>query len=225
MGKLTLQTIRASILGILLFGALVFLPAWTFDYWQAWVFIITFIVVSTPVTIWLAIRDPKLLEKRMQVGPSAEQTPAQKVITSLFFVGFIALMVVPALDHRFSWSDMSPAVSIGGDVLIAISYVWFFFVFRENSYGAANIRRQEGQPVISTGPYAIVRHPMYSGALLMLVGVPLALGSWWGLLGVPVFIAVLIWRILDEEKFLAANLAGYSDYLKKLRWRLVPGIF
>src|SRR5262245_15621934 len=145
MGKLTARTIRASITGIIGYGVLVFLPAWTFDYWQAWALLVTFIVVSTPVTIWLAMRDPKLLEQRMNVGPGAEQTPAQKIIAAFLFPACIALLVVPALDHRFGWSQVPVAVCVAGDLLLALSYLCFFFVFRENSYGAATIQVTEGQ--------------------------------------------------------------------------------
>src|SRR4029453_8637817 len=141
-----------------------------------------------------AIHDPKLLERRMNVGPRAEKEPAQKIIMVFAMFGFIAMLVYPVLDHRFGWSSVPASVSVLGDALIALGFLFVFVVFRENSYGASTIQIAEGQTVISTGPYALVRHPMYAGALVMLVGVPLALGSWWGLVVLLLILPVLIWR-------------------------------
>lgn len=203
-------------------GALLFLPAGTLDYWQAWVFAGVFFVCSLVIALWLARADPKLLERRMNVGPAAETEASQKVIIVLAQLCFAASCVMPALDHRFGWSHVPTAVVVLGDVLIVLSNVAFAFVFRENSYGAANIQVMEDQHVISTGPYAIVRHPMYAGAVLLMPGIPLALGSWWGLLIAVPFVAVLVWRILDEERFPSERLAGYRDDARRVRYRLVP---
>ncbi len=139
-------------------------------------------------------------------------------------IGFGALLVVPALDHRYGWSTMSAGVAILGDVMILAGYAIIFLVFKENSFASARIEVAADQRVISTGPYALVRHPMYAGALLYLVGMPLALGSWWGLIAFAAFTLVLTWRLLDEERFLARSLPGYADYCAKVRWRLVPGL-
>jgi protein-S-isoprenylcysteine O-methyltransferase Ste14 len=171
-----------------------------------------FVCTSGAITVYLAIRDPKLLERRMNVGARAEKEPAQKIIMRLAMLGFIAMLVFPVLDHRFGWSAVPTSVSVLGDALIALAFLFIFFVFKENSYGASTIQIAEGQTVISTGPYALVRHPMYAGALVMLIGTPLALGSWWGLFTVLLILPVLIWRLLDEERFLRQNLAGYADY-------------
>jgi protein-S-isoprenylcysteine O-methyltransferase Ste14 len=143
----------------------------------------------------------------------------------LAFIFFASLVVVPALDHRFGWSRTPTSVVILGNVLVVLSYVGFYRVFRENIYGAAIIRVEEEQQVISTGPYAIVRHSMYSAGLLMSVGVPLALGSWLGLIALPRGFLVLAWRLLDEETFLRRNLPGYTEYTRTVRWRLIPGVF
>jgi protein-S-isoprenylcysteine O-methyltransferase Ste14 len=134
-------------------------------------------------------------------------------------------MVLSALDHRFGWSPVAPSVSVVGNVLVALGLFVDLLVFRENTYGASNIEVVEGQNVISTGPYAIVRHPMYAGVLVMVVGTPLALGSWWGLLVVLVTVPVLIWRILDEEKLLEDELPGYATYSQDVRYRLVPFVW
>jgi len=206
-------------------GALLFLPAGTFDYWEAWVFIAVFFACNVLLTLYLVVKDPQLLERRMKVGPRAETSTTQKIIVSFTFLFFAGAAVFPSLDHRFGWSKVSTAVVILGDVLIALSYYGFYRVFRENTYGAATIQVEEGQKVISTGPYGIVRHPMYSVGLIMFFSMPLALGSCWGLLILAPSVLVLAWRLLDEEKFLQTNLPGYSEYLQKVRYRLVPYVW
>jgi len=225
MSDVTRRAIRSSLAGIVVLAALLFVPAGTLDYWQAWLFIAVFVAASGAITADLAIRDPKLLERRMKVGPRAEKEPAQKIIMVFAMLGFPALLVFPALDHQFGWSAVPASVSVLGDALIALAFLFTFFVFRENSYGASTIQIAEGQTVISTGPYALVRHPMYAGALVMLIGIPLALGSWWGLLALLLILPVLIWRLLDEERFLRQNLSGYADYQTKVKYRLVPFVW
>jgi protein-S-isoprenylcysteine O-methyltransferase Ste14 len=225
MNDVTRRALRSSLFGIVALAALLFIPAGTFDYWQAWLFMAVFGCTSGATTVYLALRDPKLLERRMNVGPRAEKEPAQKIIMVLATLGFIAMLVFPALDHRFGWSSVSASVSVLGDALIALGFLFIFFVFRENSYGASTIQIAEGQTVISTGPYALVRHPMYAGALVMSVGIPLALGSWWGLFVLLLLLPVLIWRLLDEERFLRQNLPGYTEYQTKVKYRLVPFIW
>jgi protein-S-isoprenylcysteine O-methyltransferase Ste14 len=144
------------------------------------------------------------------------------LIMVIALVSFATIPVISAVDYRMQWSHVPPPVVILGDILIVIAYVGFYFVFRANSYGAATIQVAEGQKVISTGPYAIVRHPMYSWALAMSLGIPLALGSWWGLMMLVPAVAGIVWRLLDEERFLAENLPGYRDYMSRVRYRLVP---
>ncbi len=206
-------------------AGLLFLPAGTLAYWQAWVFIAVFASSSSAITVYLAANDPALLERRMKAGPRAEQEPTQKIAVLLAFVGFIALLVVPAFDHRFGWSRVAPSVSLAGDALVALAFLIIFFVFKENSYGASTIQVVEGQRVVSTGPYALLRHPMYAGALLLIAGTPLALGSWWGLLVIAVMIPALVWRLLDEEEFLKRNLPGYAEYAERVPHRLVPFVW
>ena len=222
MHKLYLRVALSLLQLPLVVGLLVFLPAWTFDYGQAWLFMAVFFACSLAITVYLAVSDPQLLERRMRAGPSAETEPSQKVIMVLALLSIGALPVVSAIDHRLAWSQVPLAIVIFGDLLIVVAYVGFYFVFRENTYGAATIQVAEGQKVISTGPYAVVRHPMYSFALVMLLGIPLALGSWWGLLVLIPALAALVWRLLEEERFLAKNLPGYKDYMGKTPDRLVP---
>jgi protein-S-isoprenylcysteine O-methyltransferase Ste14 len=222
LNKLLIPTLRTFLLGTIAFALLLFLPAWTLAYWQAWVFIAVFLGSANAIGLYLAIKDPELLERRKKLGPAAETRMAQKIIISFLLLGFIALLVFAALDHRFAWSPVPPLVSLVGDVLVALGFLIDFFVLKENSYGASTIQTTKDQRVISTGPYALVRHPMYAGVLVMMIGVPLALGSWWALAVLALLLPMLMWRILDEEKMLKEELTGYVEYAHKVRYRLVP---
>ena len=135
------------------------------------------------------------------------------------------MLVVPALNHRSAWATVPPYVAVLGDVLVALGFLIIFFVDKENSFASATIELAPEQKVISTGPYALIRHPMYFGGLVMFVGIPLSLGSWWGLFVIVLMMPALIWRLLDEEKFLAKNLPGYSEYQNKVTHRLVPFVW
>ena len=210
---------------VLAMAALLFIPAGTLDYWQAWTFLGVYSTASLAITLYLMKNDPKLLERRMRGGPAAEKEPTQKVIMLFASAGFIGLLIVPALDNRFGWSHMPPAVALVGDGLLALGWLAIFFVFKENSFTSATIELAPDQKVISTGPYALVRHPMYAGGLVMLAGIPIALGSWWGLLVLVATMPALVWRLLDEEKFLARNLPGYVEYQEKVRYRLIPHVW
>ncbi len=205
--------------------ALLFIPAGTFHYWQAWTFLVFYFVPSIAITVYLMVNDPKLLARRMRGGPGAENERSQKIVMSMMSAGFIGLLVVPALDHRFAWSQMSSDVALAGDVLMVIGWVAIFFVFRENRFCFSTIEVVDGQKVISTGPYAWIRHPMYAGALFMLLGMSIALGSWWGVLVLLAMLPVLIWRLFDEEEFLSGNLPGYVAYREAVRYRLIPGVW
>ena len=203
-------------------SAMLFLPAGRLDYWQAWMFLAVYFASSLVITLYLMKNDPKLLARRMSGGPTAEKEPTQKIIMVFTSLGFISLIVFPALDHRFAWSHMTPYAALAGDVLVAIGWLVIFLVFKENTFTSATIELAPDQKVISTGPYALVRHPMYAGAIVMLVGIPIALGSWWGMLVIVAMTPVLIWRLFDEEKFLARNLPGYVEYQDRVRYRLIP---
>jgi protein-S-isoprenylcysteine O-methyltransferase Ste14 len=222
MKKLILPTLRTFLIGAVVLGVLLFLPAGTLGYWQAWVFILVFLVSVNAIGVALSLGDPALLERRKQVGPAAEQGLAQKIIMSVAVLAIPGLFVFCAFDHRFGWSPAPPVVSLVGDGLVALGLYINWVVFRENSFGAANVKTEEGQVVITTGPYALIRHPMYAGVLVMMTGVPVALGSWWGLLILAVAGPMLVWRILDEEKLLKVDLPGYLAYTQKVRHRLVP---
>jgi protein-S-isoprenylcysteine O-methyltransferase Ste14 len=225
MKKLIIPTLRTFLIGAFVLGVLLFLPAWTFNYWQAWVFIIVFGLASNAIGIFLSLRDQALLERRKNVGPKAEQNLVQKIIISVAVIALINLFVFAALDHRFGWSSMPAFVPVVGEMLVVLGFVIFYYVFKENSFGASNITTEAGQKVISTGPYALLRHPMYAGVIVLLFGVPLALGSFWCLLVLAIAIPGLVLRILDEEKLLKKELPGYGEYMQKVRYRLVPYIW
>ena len=204
---------------------LLFISAGTVRYWQAWVYLLIFFGAAAFTTMFLVRKDPALLERRMSGGPTAEKQPTQKFIMLCTSLGFIALLVVPALDYRLAWSKVPPSGVLVGDALVAVGFYFIFLVYKENTFTSATIEVVPDQKVISTGPYAIVRHPMYASALLYLVGTPFALGSYWGLAPLVGMLPFLIWRLFDEERFLALNLPGYTEYQEKVRHRLVPRIW
>jgi protein-S-isoprenylcysteine O-methyltransferase Ste14 len=209
----------------IILGALLFLSAWSLSYWQGWVLWAVFSVGVTLITVYFLAKDPALIERRLKAGPRAEREKSQKIIQALANVLFIALIVVPAIDHRFGWSNLSWYVVLAGDALVALGLLIVFFVFKENSFTSATIEVSKEQEVISTGPYRLVRHPMYSGALLLILGIPIGLGSVWGLLLCVPMAAAIVWRLVDEEKYLSINLPGYAEYRAKTRYRLLPRIY
>jgi protein-S-isoprenylcysteine O-methyltransferase Ste14 len=225
MKKLNLRAWLALAGLAVVMGLLLFVPAATLRYWQAWMYLSIFTSATVLTTLYLLRKDPALLERRMRGGPRAERQPARKFIMLCTSIGFIALLVVPAFDHRLGWSTVSLGGVVAGDVLVAIGFYLIFLVYRENTFASATIEVAENQKVISTGPYAIVRHPMYASAFIYLLGTPLALGSYWGLVPVAVMMPFLIWRLFDEERFLARNLSGYTEYQKRVQHRLVPFVW
>ncbi len=225
MKNLNIRALAALLLLLVVMAALLFVPAGTLDYWQAWTFLTVYFALSLAITLYLMQHDPRLLARRMRGGPTAEKETTQKIIMSFVSLGFIGLLVLAALDHRFAWSHMPPYVALAGDGLVILGWLAIFFVFKENSFTSATIEVAPDQRVISTGPYALVRHPMYAGALVMLLGIPIALGSWWALLVVVAMMPALIWRLSDEERILARNLPGYVEYQRTVRYRLIPHVW
>ena len=210
---------------VAILGLTLFLPAWTIHYWQAWVYLAIFFISSWGITFYLMRKDTALLQRRINAGPSGEKEKTQKIIQSIAQFAFLAVFLISAFDRRFKWSHVPQGAIIAGDVLVATGFFIVFLVFKENTFTSATIEVDADQKVISTGPYALVRHPMYSGALLMLIGTPVALDSWWGLPALIPIAAVIVWRLIDEEKFLSSNLPGYAEYCKTVRSRLIPGMF
>jgi protein-S-isoprenylcysteine O-methyltransferase Ste14 len=209
----------------LVMGLLVFVPAGTVRYWQAWAYLSIFTGASVLTTLYLIRHDPALLERRMKGGPTAEKQPTQKLIMLGTSVGFVGLLVVSALDARFGWSVVPLGAVLFGDALVIAGFYFISIVYRENTFTSATIEVAKDQKVIATGPYAVVRHPMYAGALLYLLGTPLALGSYWGLVVFGAVLPLLLWRLFDEERFLCRNLPGYTEYRKRVRHRLVPFVW
>jgi protein-S-isoprenylcysteine O-methyltransferase Ste14 len=223
--KTSAQAAIASVVGALAFGLLVFVPAATFDYWRGWAFIAVFAAATLIPSGYLAKRNPDALRRRMKAGPSAEGRPLQKAIIVFAFLTLGATIVVSVLDFRFDWSAVPAAVSVLGLVLVGTGLTVAMLVTIQNGYAAANIRVEDDQPLSSTGWYGIVRHPMYLGNVILMIGIPLALGSYWGLLFVIVGLGTLVLRIHDEEALLEEQLTGYREYMQRVRYRLLPHVW
>lgn len=205
--------------------ALLFGSAGTIRYWQAWVYVAIFVVASVPTSVYLMKKDPALLARRMRGGPMFEKEGTQRIIMTFTSLGFIAILVVPGLDRRFGWSAVPAWAVVLGDLLVATGFLLIFVVYRENTFTAATIQVARGQTVISTGPYAIVRHPMYASGALYMFGIPLARASYWGYLALAAMMPFLLWRLLIEERILTRDLPGYVDYRRRVRHRLMPFIW
>jgi protein-S-isoprenylcysteine O-methyltransferase Ste14 len=210
---------------LVVFGSMVFIPAGTLDYWQAWVFLVVVALAAWAPIIYMLRTNPVALQGRMRGGPTAETRVAQKVVIAGLYVSLAVMVVVSVLDHRFGWSPVPTAICLGGDVLVAGGLGVVALVIIQNSYAASTVQVQAGQKVVSTGLYGLVRHPMYTGNVIMLIGIPLALGSYWGLVFVVPGLIVLALRIRDEEKLLQEELQGYREYTQKVRYRLVPSLW
>lgn len=210
------------LLGLVILGALFFLPAGTLRYWQAWAYLGVLFIPMTFVLAYLLRRDPALLERRLK---AKEAAPEQRLAIALTGVALVAALLVAALDRRFGWSHVPVPVVVVALGLVLLSYGLFFLVIRENSFASRVVEVAEDQPVISSGPYAVVRHPMYVATNVMFLASPVALGSWWGLVPAVLVLPGMVLRILDEEQQLREGLPGYAEYCEKVRWRQVPGVW
>ncbi len=204
---------------------LIFLPAGTLRFWQGWLFSMVFLASVVFLTFYFVKRDPHLIENRMKGGPAAEQQTSQKIIQAFTGTFAAVLVIVPGLDHRYHWSSVPPSMVILANVLVLLGFAIIYRVFSENSFAASIIKVEAEQRVISTGPYRLVRHPMYAGGALLLLATPLALGSWYGLPVAVAITAAIVVRLLDEERYLSANLPGYDSYCHTVRYRLVPMVW
>jgi protein-S-isoprenylcysteine O-methyltransferase Ste14 len=220
--KLIINALTKFIFGIIFVGILLFLPAWTLNYPGAWLFIGLLFVPMLILGVVLLIKSPSLLEKRLN---AKEKRSAQKGVIAfsglIFPVGFI----LSALDFRFGWSSVPSAVTVIASVLFLIGYATYAEVMRENEYLSRTIEVQSGQKVIDTGLYGIVRHPMYLATLLMFIPLPIILGSWYALIPFGFYPIIIVARIIDEEKLLTKELCGYSEYTKKVKYRLIPFVW
>jgi protein-S-isoprenylcysteine O-methyltransferase Ste14 len=212
-------------LGVIAFGLMLFLPAGTTHYWQGWAFLAVFALSTWIPTMYLVRTNPAALERRMRAGPTAESRPLQRILITVVFIAFPATFIVSALDHRFGWSLVPASVSVVGDVLVAVGLGLAMLVIIQNNYAAANVTVEAGQQLVSTGLYGLVRHPMYTGNVVLMLGIPLALGSYWGLFLLVPGVLVLVLRIRDEEELLTHELSGYREYTQQVCYRLLPYVW
>ncbi len=203
-------------------GAILFLPAGTWNYWQAWLFMGVLFIPVLLLAGYLFWNDPELLERRMRMR---ERRTEQKWIMALSVVSLLGAFFLPGLDHRYSWSEVPAAVVILADLIFLLGYVLFALTLRENRYASRVIEVEAGQPIITSGPYAVVRHPLYLSALMMYMIAPLALGSYWALIPAGLLPVLLFFRIRNEEQMLMEELEGYRAYRQTVRYRLLPGIW
>lgn len=217
--RMALNRFGAAIISISL---ILFIPAGTLKYWNAWLFIGAIFGPVILVVIYLIRNDPGLLEKRMK---TKEKEKAQKLIIKLSIIPFIISFLIPGLDYRYHWSAVPLWLVIAATIIMLIGYGMFFMVIRQNSYASRVIEIQEKQRVIDSGLYSVVRHPMYLSNLLMYLCMPLVLGSFYSLITMLFFLFVFYFRIRNEEEVLSEGLGGYSDYMKKVKYRLIPFIW
>ncbi len=203
-------------------GLMFFLPAGTLNYWEAWVYMLVLSVPMAITVIYLYKHDPKLLERRMR---TRERQSTQKLVIGLSWLFFLPAFIIPGFDRRFEWSNVPLAVVAVSFLLVLFGYLMFALVLKANSYASRVVEVEKGQKVISTGPYAIVRHPMYLAVLILYAFSPLALGFYWAMVPVVLLLILLVVGIKGEEKELLENLEGYEEYVMKTRYRLIPGIW
>lgn len=203
-------------------AATFFVSAGTVSYWEAWLYLAVLFVPVVGVVFYLLRHAPDLLERRMRMR---ERERPQKLIVKLSSVAFLAAFVLPGVDRRFGWSSVSPLVVIVADVLVWLGYASFVLVLRENRYASRIIEVDQQQTVISTGPYAVIRHPMYLAILLLYASSPLALGSYWAMIPTAALPILLVARIRDEEAVLTRDLKGYREYTQRTKYRLIPGVW
>jgi protein-S-isoprenylcysteine O-methyltransferase Ste14 len=207
---------------ILIISLILFLPAGTIKYWNGWLFIGALFIPVILVLIYLIKNDPELLEKRMK---TKEKEETQKLIIKLSFIPFIISFLTPGFDYRYQWSAVPLWLVIIATVIMLIGYGMFFIVIRQNSYASRVVEVQEKQKLIDTGLYSVVRHPMYLANVIIYLSIPLVLGSYYSLLVISLFLVVFYFRIKNEEEVLKEGLEGYSDYMKKVKYRLIPYVW
>jgi len=219
---LTRRAILAAASAVAVFCVMFFAPAGTFAYWQAWAYMGVVLIPMLFVMVYMLRNAPELLARRLQMR---ERERTQKGVIGFGILFLFGAFFVPGFDRRWGWSTMPWWVVVAADLLVLLGYAMIFRVFRENQYTSRTVQVEQGQQVISTGPYAIVRHPMYVGVLVFYLASPIALGSWWAFLPAAVILPILVVRILNEEHVLERDLPGYKEYKQKTRYRLLPGIW
>jgi protein-S-isoprenylcysteine O-methyltransferase Ste14 len=223
--KTSLKRLLAGLVDPVGCGLILFLAAGTFNYWQAWVFLAVAALSAWLPGLYLMRTNPVAHERRTHGGPTGETRMVQKIIIAGLYFSLAALVLVSALDHRFGWSHVPTAICLVGAVLVAVGVVSQMLVVIQNSYAGVTVQVEAGQQLATTGVYGLVRHPMYTGNVILMVGIPLALGSYWGLVFVVPGVIVLALRIRDEEQLLHEELDGYREYTQKVRYRMVPYVW
>ncbi|MCA9802791.1 MAG: isoprenylcysteine carboxylmethyltransferase family protein [Cyanobacteria bacterium HKST-UBA02] len=206
------------------YGVPIFVAAGSIDYWQGWVSLVVYCLCIVFHSLYL-LKDPELLERRMRAGPTREKRPVQRLVMLLIILAFITMVVGSGIEHRFRSYQAPAMVCLAGDLMVVLAFVIFHLVFKENRFASSTVEIAEGQKVIDSGLYSLVRHPMYVGASILTLGLPLSLGSLRCALLAVLLLPLLVWRIVDEERLLLEELPGYDRYCKKVRWRLVPWLF
>lgn len=225
MDKLKKEVILQTVIFLLFLGLLIFLPAWTIYYWEAWVYWFIFSVAIIIIDIYFFKKDPELIKRRLKLSKEGEKETTQKILQSIAGTSYFCMFIFLGFDHHYSWSNVPAYLVVTADLFALAGFYIIFLVFKENSYTSSIIEVEKEQKVITTGPYRIVRHPMYSGGLLYLLCSPIALGSYWALLFfMPLFIVIVL-RLLDEEKYLKLKLPEYNQYCQETRFRLIPLIW
>ena len=204
---------------------LLFVPAGTFDFWQAWVYWGLFTAYLVIGTAWWLRIDSDFLERRLAVGPRAEKITSEKIIVVILLTYLCLWLTVSGFDRRFHWSDVPFGAVIAGFASSILGLAFVVYTATYNRYMASTITVEENQPVISTGPYSWIRHPMYAGTLVWFFFTPLALGSYWGIVAAIPMLIILLFRIFDEERYLREHLPGYTEYCRKVKYRLIPFVF
>ncbi len=225
MKTLWIRTLLSVIGTALFLWVLLFLPAQSLTFWQAWIFWSIFSVAVTIISFYFLKKDPNFMESRLKAGPIAEKEKSQKIIQAFSSLFFMALLIIPGFDFRFHWSSVPLVLVIFGNACVLAGFWIVYLVFSENNFASATIQIGKGQRVISTGPYRFIRHPMYAGAGLMVGAMPLALGSYWAFIPVLLMGVGIVLRIFHEEKYLTKNLKGYGDYCRKVSYRIIPFVW
>lgn len=209
-------------IGMPIIALIIILPAGTWAYWQGWMYMVTLFLPMFFVLPYILHKDPAVLERRMRMR---EKESAQRKIIMLSYLYFLLAFILPGIDIRFGWSNVPPLVSIIANAFVLVGYLTFVWVLTVNSYLSRTVEVDAGQKVVSTGPYGIVRHPMYFGVTIMYLASPLALGSYWALIPAALIIPLLVARIRNEEQVLLRDLPGYAEYRQKVKYRLLPGVW
>ncbi|MEN6327082.1 MAG: isoprenylcysteine carboxylmethyltransferase family protein [Syntrophomonas sp.] len=215
-----LKAYSFPIVMILVMGLVIFLPAGTLRYWQAWIYLTIFAVLSLYITVYFFKTNPEFLARRRRVK---DQESVRK-ISPIFNLSFLAY-IIPGFDFRYHWSSVPVWLVIAANLMVFFGYVFIIIVFKENSYASANLQVEENQQIISTGPYGVIRHPMYTGLLMMILFAPLALGSYWAVLPALLYVPWTVIRIKNEEEMLLRDLPGYREYCSRIKYRLIPSVW